>query len=106
THRSYPRAAGVCGGGPSSEHNYTTGLTLHYFLTGDPLFKETAIGLASWVISMDDGARTVFRWLSRARTGLATQSGSASYHGPGRGAANAVNALLDGFRLTRDDAYL
>ena len=36
THRSYPKAGKVCGGGPSCEHNYTTGLMLHYFLTGDP----------------------------------------------------------------------
>ena len=37
THRTYPRASRrVGGGGPSNEHNYTTGLMLHYFLTGDP----------------------------------------------------------------------
>ena len=34
THRSYSRLAVSSGGGPSSEHNYTTGLLLHHFLTG------------------------------------------------------------------------
>ena len=49
------RDPSVCGGGPSAEHNYTTGLMLHHSLTGDPLSRETAIGLARWVI--DDGRR-------------------------------------------------
>ena len=34
------RAAGGFGGGPSAEHNYTTGLMLHYFLTGDPRARD------------------------------------------------------------------
>jgi hypothetical protein len=102
THRSYPRAPGVSGGGPSGEHNYTTGLMLHYFLTGNPVSRDAAIGLARWVVSMDDGDATLFRWLSRGDTGLATQAGSALYHGPGRGSGNSLNALLDGFRLTGD----
>ena len=36
THRSYSRLAVSAGGGPSSEHNYTTGLLLHHVLTGIP----------------------------------------------------------------------
>lgn len=105
THRSYPRASNV-GGGPSSEHNYTTGLMLRYFLTGDRRAREAAVGLARFVVNMDDGNKTVFRWLSRGRTGLATASGSFLYHGPGRGGANSLNALIDGHRLTGDQALL
>jgi hypothetical protein len=106
THRSYPRAAKVCGGGPANEQNYTTGLMLHYFLTGDPLARETAIGLAHWVIAMDDGRKTLFRWLAGGATGLASSSRTPSYHGPGRGAANSVLALLDGHRLTGEARFL
>ena len=58
------------------------------------------IDSAQWVIDVDDGTKTVFRWLDRGYTGLATASGAYSYHGPGRGPANSVNALLDGHRLT------
>jgi hypothetical protein len=106
THRTYPRATRTGGGGPSSEHNYTTGLMHHYFLTGDEAAREAVIGLARWVVHMDDGRRTVLRWLSAERTGLATASGSFLYHGPGRGAGKSVNALLDGHRLAPSEGFL
>ena len=43
THRAYPRDSGACGGGPSCEHNYTTGLMWHYFLTGSPLSRDAVV---------------------------------------------------------------
>jgi hypothetical protein len=106
THRSYPRAPGVGGGGPSNEHNYTTGLMLHYFLTGEPLSRDTVLDLAHWVMNMDDGAKTVFRLLAHGPTGLASQTAEPGFHGPGRGAGNSVNAMLDAFLLSRDRSYL
>jgi hypothetical protein len=106
THRSYPHAPTVGGGGPSNEHNYSTGLALHYLMTGDPLSRETVIGLARWVVAMDDGARTPFRWLARGDTGLASQTRSETYQGPGRGAGYSIRTLLDGHRLSGDGAFL
>jgi hypothetical protein len=113
THRSYPKRGKVPptgrpvpGGGPSNEHNYATGLMLNYFLTGDAASKEAAIGLAQWVIDMDDGRKTIFRWLCRGYTGLASQSRSPDYNGPGRGSANSVSVLLDGHRLTGEAKFL
>lgn len=106
THRSYPRAARVCGGGPSCEHNYTTGLMLAHFLTGDPRARQTALDLAQWVIDIDDGTQTVFRFLDRGRTGMASSSGNPLYHGPGRGAGNSINALVDGHRLSGAARFL
>jgi hypothetical protein len=124
THRSYPRsllvhggpvhekhsypqrsagalkAAYAVGGGPAASQNYTTGLMLHHFLTGDQRSRDAAVELAQWVIDMDDGRLTIFRWLDRGYTGHATASGSPLYHGPGRAAANSLNALIDGYRLT------
>jgi len=79
---------------------------LHYFLTGDEASKEAAIGLAQWVIDMDDGRKTVFGLLCRGDTGLASASRTPDYHGPGRGAANSVSALIDGHRLTGDAKFL
>lgn len=105
THRSYPRAGGVCGGGPGCEHNYTTGLMLHYFLTGSARSRRAAIELAQWVLDMDDGRKTPFRWLDRGDTGLASATVSPNYHGPGRGGGNSINALLDGYRLTGNPAF-
>ncbi len=103
THRTYPRNNGghSRGGGPSADHNYTYGLMLHHFLTGDEASRGSVVGLGNFVINTDDGTRTVFRWLDRGDTGRA--SGSASgYYGPGRGPANSLNALVDGFRLSGD----
>ena len=106
SHRSWPKHPKVNGGGPANEHNYTAGLRLHWLLTGDPQSRESAIDLASWVIEMDDGRRTVLRWLSSSNTGLASQTYSPSFHGPGRGAGHSILALLDGHRLTQDPIYL
>jgi len=103
-HRSYPR--GTNGGGPASEQNYTTGLMLHYFMTGDRAARDVAIGLARFVVDRDDGRKTIFRWLDRGDTGHATSSGSTLYHGPGRGSGNSLNAVLDGYRLSGDRAFM
>jgi hypothetical protein len=112
THRTYSRrtkdakGAGSYGGGPSNEHLYTTGLLYYHLLTGDPQARETVIALAQWVLKMEDGNKTPFRWLARGPTGLASQTASRDYHGPGRGSGNAINALIDAHVLTKDGMYL
>ena len=106
SHRSYPRRDGVCGGGPANEHNYAAGLRMHWLLTGDRLSREAAIGLAAWVINMDDGRKTILRWLAPSYTGLASATQSPDYHGPGRGAGHSIMALLEGHRLTGERRYL
>ena len=104
THRAYP--TGTCGGGPSSEQNYTTGLMLHHLATGDPSSREAALGLAQFVLLIEDGARTVFRWLDRGDTGIASASRTPDYHGPGRAPGNSLNALVDGHRMTGERRFL
>jgi hypothetical protein len=110
THRAYSRAnqlAGASyGGGPCNEHNYTTGLLHCYYLTGDPTARDAAIGLANWVVSMDDGAGTLFGLVDDGPTGVASCTTQRDYHGPGRGCGNSVNALLDGWLATGQRGYL
>lgn len=106
THRAYSRRAGSSGGGPCSEHNYTTGLMLHYFVSGAERSRAAVIQLANWVIDMDDGTKSRFRWIDRRDTGLASMTRSPDFHGPGRGAGNSINALLDAHRLTGEPRYL
>ena len=106
THRAYPKAPGVDGGGASNEHNYTTGLMLHYFLTGSATSRDAVLQLADWVLQIDDGRGTVFKWLSRSDTGLASSTAETAYHGPGRGPANSIVTLLNAFRLTARIGYL
>ena len=106
SHRSYPRVPGVSGGGPSAEHNYNWGLALHSYLTGWTAARDVALSLGEWVIAMDDGRHTPFRWLAGGATGLASASGSPLYHGPGRGGGNSIKALLTAFQLSGQRRYL
>ena len=106
THRTYSQKNGrglSYGGGPSNEHNYTSGLLLYYCLSGDPEAAEAVRELAEWVIAMDRGGGD---GVDTGPTGLASKTVDASYHKPGRGAGNSINALLDAFRLSRERAFL
>ncbi len=108
THRTYSKhncpANGMYGGGPGAEHNFTSGLLLHYFLTGNSNSKAAVQQLANWVVAMDDGCRTVFGIVDDSFTGLAT--GGDTYHGPNRGGGFSINSLLDAWVLTHQDEYL
>lgn len=112
THRTFSRANQASkggqgnGGGPSNEHNYTSGLLLYYFLTGDSLAYEVVQGLADWVINMDQGRSGLLGFIDRRPRGLASASTHFDYHGPGRGGGNSINALIDGYRLTKNEKYL
>ena len=112
THRAFTKMS-LCkmdsksyGGGPSNEHNYTTGLLYYYYLTGDTLAYESVLSLANWVINMDDGSHRFLGWLDRRPTGFCSASTGYRYHGPGRGSGNSLNALLDAYSLTQEERYL
>lgn len=106
THRTYSNLNPSPGGGPSNEHNYTTGLLYYYLLSGDIQAKEAVIELANWVIEMDKGDKSIFCIFDHGPTGLATQTVDPMYHGPGRGAGNSINALIDAYTLTNNRKYL
>lgn len=110
THRTYSRhnqsPGHAYGGGPSCEHNYTTGLLHYYFLTGNPEARESVLSLADWVIQMDDGRNTIFGLLDDGPTGAASATVFEDFHGPGRGAGNSINTLLDAWLLTMSERYL
>lgn len=107
-HRTYSGRNGGSGygGGPSNEHNYTSGLLHYHYLTGDPEAAAAVRELAEWVIAMDDGRRTLLGFVDSGPTGLASRTVDDDYHGPGRGAGNSINALLDAYRLTGERGYL
>lgn len=110
THRTYSRhnrpASGDYGGGPAASHCFSTGLLLYHLLTGDPQAKAAVVSLADWVLAMDDGTRTILGLVDDGATGLASATADLSYHGPGRGAGNSINALLDGWLATANPQYL
>jgi len=107
THRTFPAAGRgeTHGGGPSADHNYTSGLMLTYFLTGSEAARQEVINLGQYVINLDDGRTTPFAWLDRGDTGRTIVS-APGYYGPGRGPANSVNALIDAFRLSHEPRFL
>lgn len=108
THRTYSKANqrhGSYGGGPSNEHLYTGGLAAYYYLTGDVAARDCVIGLADWVLAMDDGRKSPWTWLESSPTGLASRTFEDDYHGPGRGAANSLQTLLDAWELTGETRY-
>ena len=109
THRTYSRHNADddnYGGGPCSEHNYTTGLLFYHFLTGSPEARASVISLADWVINMDDGSKTIWGLLDSGDTGLASATVSEEFQGPGRGAGNSINSLVDAWILTGNDTYI
>lgn len=102
THRCYSRRnlgsqGPAFGGGPSSEHNYSTGLLYSYFLTGDPAYRETVLGLAGWVRDAERGTGDLWSLFDDGPSGWGTFT--RDWNGPGRGAGNSVNALLDAWLL-------
>ncbi len=54
THRTYSKynqkPGQPYGGGPSCEHNYTSGLLHYHFLTGSAEARDSVLSLAEWVI--------------------------------------------------------
>lgn len=116
THRTYSRVhLGVkdprfWGGGPAAEHCYTTGLLLHYYLTGEPRFRDAVLGLAQWCSSSLGGPRLVsatvkksLRYLSLLRQ---EERGLFPRYPFTRGTGNALSACLDAFQLSGDRTYL
>lgn len=110
THRTYSRfnagGAASYGGGPATMHLFTSGLALHWLLTGEERSREAALELADWVLAAEDGARNLLGVLDDGPTGQATKTADADYHGPGRGVGNSINAMLDAHELTADPRFL
>lgn len=112
THRCYtgrcPQAeGGSYGGGPAAEHDYATGLATHYLMTGWSPSREGALSLGDWVVDVDEPEDLLGGWLRLpGPSGLATRTDDHSFHGPGRGAGNSIETLLDALELTDNERYL
>lgn len=109
SHRAYSRknkTSSDYGGGTSNEQLYSSGLALYYFLTGDSLAKEAVLELAEFVLQMDDGSKTILALFDEGPSGLASKTVYQDYHKPGRGPGNAINCLIDAYRLSSNRRYL
>ena len=120
THRTFSQhhAAdflyGEIGGGPGSQHCYTTGLSYYYFMTGDEVYKDAALQLVDWVSRSFEGSGTVIERIFKFKSTevpllkrLISGEKIQQYKYPfNRGTGNYIASLIDGYHLTGKRNYL
>ena len=120
THRSYSKSnydesdPECLGGGPGSEHCYSTGLLYHYYLTGSETSKTTVLKLANWITYFYEGSGTLLSGLqqfknvrlSQLKQALGGKKVSPHRYPLNRGVGNYINTLIDAFYLTEDRSYI
>lgn len=114
SHEHYIDWQGDKGGGPGSEHCYTSGLLLYYQLTGDTDARDAVVGLAGWIRHFYEGTGTLLETtkniLSTERHSLVSLcKGHKVFrykYGFDRGTGNYMRALLDSFEVTGDSNYI
>ncbi len=120
SHRSYSRRhmtshhVAQSGGGPGTEHGYTTGLLLHYFLTGSETSRSAARELADWMGRAQEGSGGLLEEVQRIRTKqfpkfkrLIRGIDVPTFRYPlTRGTANYVNMLVDQSIINADKEQL
>jgi len=102
-----------CGGGPGAEHCYTTGLTYHYFQTGNPAFRKTVIDLAEWELCSLSGPATVLAVLKKSMSYISLLRSTRNdtrlifpTYPLTRGTGNALTACLDAYEVSGDTKFL
>jgi len=120
THRTYSTQHTAAydghqgGGGPGGQHCYTSGLAMHYFLTGDEQARDAVLNLMRWVRCFYNGPDSLLSRLYRFLTidmkpGQMTNIGlvPSGYKYPlDRGTANYLNALIDGYQIEPSNGLL
>jgi hypothetical protein len=96
------------GGGPGGQHCYTTGLMLHYQLTGIESSKQAVLTLSSWIACVYEGTNTCIELLLalKNRHVAGVKNHFSGQYPLDRGTANYIIALLDSYELTQERHYL
>lgn len=102
------------GGGPGTEHCYTTGLRYHYYLTGHPPSKQAVIELTTWMTYAQEGTGSLLERIQAIRTKdiprlKRLQKGEkiACFQYPlTRGTGNYISTLLDAYYLTDNNKLI
>ena len=96
------------GGGPGGQHCYSSGLLLHYYLTGYAPSKNAILSLGTWIQHIYENDRTVSGLLlsvkNRYRADLKNVFNGT--YPLDRGTGNYIQTMLDCFQLTSDPYYL
>lgn len=96
------------GGGFSTEHCYTNGLALHYFLTGNRASRQAVLNMTDWVLRLENGDKTIVDTLKKVVRNeltcikeLAKQGESTGYiHEFNRGTGNIIATLVSAYEIT------
>ncbi|MBO9490495.1 hypothetical protein J7384_08980 [Endozoicomonas sp. G2_1] len=96
------------GGGPGGQHCYTTGLMLHYFLTGSSSSKSAVLKLANWVSAFYEGDGTFLDALLRIKqsNSIGNKNVIMDQYPLDRGTGHYVVALIDAFEVSGEQSYL
>lgn len=119
THRSFSREhrdvkdSRFCGGGPAAEHCYTSGLMLHYFMTGNPDYRDAVISLAHWVVRLLAGPHALLMVAKRIKQYVSMVNSARKAVAPvfpryplSRGTGNAISACLDAYEMGGGGRFL
>ena len=120
THRTFTRhndtssTPGQTGGGPASEHCYTTGLLYHYYMTGAPASRIAILELANWIRTSYEGQGGLLEQLLAVKKHdlpklialLKGERPSPHRYPFTRGTGNYLNALLDASLLEPGEDWL
>ncbi|MEO0438338.1 MAG: hypothetical protein AAF098_15665 [Pseudomonadota bacterium] len=115
THRSYSRLQALNayeghahGGGPGGQHCYTTGLLLHYLLTGHEPSRSALYQLRSWIETVYEGTGTLtdIALALRNRKRRDLKDHLTQRYPLDRGVANYLNALMDCYLLDQRPSTL
>ena len=109
THRTYSKnqpsniyEGHAGGGGPGGQHCYTTGLLLHYYLTGSITSKRALLSICDWIEHYYESDGTVFGWLLGIKNSGAEglKNFKTGAYPLDRGTGNYLQALMDKYELT------
>ncbi len=115
THRTYSKhqPADVYedhagGGGPGGQHCYTSGLLLHFLLTGSDASRDALLRLCNWIEHVYEGDGTVFGALLAMRKSKTADSKDiiSGQYPFDRGTGNYLQAMLDRYALLNNSQDL
>jgi len=96
------------GGGPGGQHCYTTGLMLHYYLTGDETSKKAVLQLSNWITNYYEGSGTITDFLLaiKNKNRIDIKNVFTGKYPLDRGTGHYIIALIDSFELTGQQSDL
>lgn len=96
------------GGGPGGQHCYTSGLLLHYRMTGYEPSRIAFEKMLQWIMRYYETDGTLVGWLFAIKNSrIPGYLNAMQYRFPlDRGTGNYIQALLDGYEFYQADSFL